>query len=233
MKPFELLSSLSEITYPYPAAQNVIRVVQQGGQMDRLVIARQWLSEGIPFAFRGCPVVYESMRTWLGGQLGVEAKQISLTGSARLGSSLSQRKLGEPFGPSSDLDLFVVSKKLFTAMCDEFRRWSSDFRNGKILPITHAEERYWPENDRIGHNNIRKRGLLDSWMVPNRGGYGMFQKINSKLWMLHEKLKATACAPDVRSVSLRSYESWTCYERQVSMTLRRGANKLTNQQKRC
>ena len=142
VKPFEFSPSLATLTDRYPCAKQVQKVACAGEDTDRIAIARQWLSEGIPFAFRECPAVYESLRAWLSEELDVEAKKISLTGSARLGSSLAPKKLGKPFDPKSDLDLFVVSEKLFQSMCDDFCRWSSDYRNGCISPKNKYKKKY-------------------------------------------------------------------------------------------
>ena len=111
MKPFEFSSTLAAMTDRYPAAEHILKVLCEGWDVDRFAIARQWLSEGIPFAFQRCPAVYESMRSWLSGKLDVEAKEISLTGSARLGSSLKNENFGKPFGPESDLESFYCLEK--------------------------------------------------------------------------------------------------------------------------
>lgn len=217
MKPFEFSSTLAAMTDRYPVAEHILRVLCEGWDVDRFAIARQWLSEGIPFAFQGCPAVYESLRSWLSEKLDVEAKEISLTGSARLGSSLSAKKekFGKPFGPESDLDLFVVSEKLFQSMCDDFLRWSSDFQNRNILPNNKREKKCWSDNNYRGPNLI-ERGFMDSWMIPIRGGYDS-KKIHQTMWELHEKLKATENAPIISKASLRCYKSWKSYERQKSI----------------
>lgn len=219
MKPFEFSPSLAKITDRYPCAKQVRKVACEGEDSDRVAIARQWISEGIPFAFQKCPAVYESLRAWLSEELDVEAKKISLTGSARLGSSLSPKKLGEPFGPKSDLDLFVVSKKLFQLMCDDFCRWSSDYQNGRISPENNKEKGYWKNNNHRGPGLI-KRGFMDSWMVPTRGGYETFKKINQVMDCLIEKLKNTKHAPCPPKASLRCYKSWESYECQILINLK-------------
>ena len=212
MEPFEFSSSLAAMTDRYPVAEHILKALCEGRTEDRLAIARQWLSEGIPFAFQECPAIYESLRSWLSRKLDVEAKEISLTGSARLGSSLKNKNFGRAFRPESDLDLFIVSKKLFQSMCDDFLRWSSDFQNECILPENNKEKRYWPDNNRRGPNLI-KRGFMDSWMVPTRGGYDS-KKIHQTMWKLREKLRATENAPKISKASLRCYKSWKSYERQ-------------------
>ena len=222
MKPFEISATLAAVTDRYPPAEQILRASYEGRASDRVAIARQWLSEGIPFAFRQCPAVYESMRSWLGGRLCVEPKGISLAGSARLGSSLSPRKRGKSFDTWSDLDLFVVSARLFEAMAKDFQRWLLDLREGRILPTNQNEERYWPDNQDRGPGLI-KRGFMDAKMIPTRGGYDS-GRIHQTLWELVERLKATRGGPKISRASLRCYGSWTSYEKQVSMSLKWTAN---------
>lgn len=224
MRPFEFSSTLAAMTDRYPTAEHILRVLCEGWDVDRFAIARQWLSEGIPFAFQKCPAVYESLRSWLSEKLDVEAKEISLTGSARLGSSLKNENFGKPFGPESDLDLFLVSEKLFQSMCDDFLKWSSDFQNGRILPNNKREKKYWPDNNYRGPNLI-ERGFMDSWMIPTRGGYDS-KEIHQTMWDLHEKLKATENAPIISKTSLRCYKSWKSYERQQMINFDSNVEKL-------
>ena len=224
MRPFEFSASLAAVTDHYPVAKDILRVSQEGEVSDRVAIARQWLSEGIPFAFKQCPAVYESMRSWLGWKLCVEAKEISLTGSARLGSSLSPKKLGRPFGPGSDLDLFVVSETLFQSMTRDFQRWLSDLRKGDISPINKNEGNYWPDNKDRGPKLI-KRGFMDASMIPTRGNYDS-RGIHQIRWSLAEKLRVTPGAPDIVRASLRCYRSWKSFERQNSISLQSVANSV-------
>ena len=73
---------------------------------------------------RHCPAVYASMRAWLACELDVHPKEISMTGSGRLGESWVPNQLGIPFGPQSDLDLFLVSSDFFARVEEDFLRWS-------------------------------------------------------------------------------------------------------------
>lgn len=224
MKPFEISASLATITRRYPSAEQLIWAVRQGQYTDRVAIARQWLSEGIPFAFQECPALYESLRSWLSWKLGIRAKEISLVGSARVGSSLAPRKLGNPFGPGSDLDIFVVSECLFVAMGDDYRRWRLDYQHGRISPRNPREEKLWEDNRSRGKGIIR-RGFIDSKMIPTRGGYDS-RSIHQAMWLLVKKLEVTGFGPILRKSWLRCYNSWESVERQISINLKAAADSL-------
>ena len=218
MKPFEFNPSLNEITDRYPACAQLLEALGTSGYSDRVAIARQWLSEGVPSAFEHCPAVFESLRIWLALKLGVKAKEISSVGSARIGWSLAPRKMGKPFDRKSDLDLFVISQRLFLLICKDFCRWNSDYVNGRILPENKREEKYWRDNGRRGSGLI-ERGFMDAKLIPTRGGYDK-HNIHNTMWELVEKLNATVTEPRICRASLRCYDSWTSFEDQISRTLK-------------
>jgi hypothetical protein len=109
MEPFKVSQHLSALVDNYPDANILIDVAKNGGNQSKTAIARLWLSEGIPFSFKQNPALYESVRDWLGTRLDVDPKEISLTGSGRIGQSLAPKKLGANFSEDSDLDFFIVS----------------------------------------------------------------------------------------------------------------------------
>ena len=115
------------LTGTYPRAQDLLEAAAVG-QREKAILARLWISEGIPFAFRGCPGLYEEVRELLAKRLELDAKQISVAGSGRLGYSLAPTKWGEPYGEVlSDLDLFAVSEGLFERLRQDFERWRDDY----------------------------------------------------------------------------------------------------------
>src|SRR3954447_23735874 len=73
--------------------------------------AQLWMTEGIPFAFRHKPMVFQLAREKVAAALSIESKCVSLTGSASTGFSYSPNKFGVGYEPGrSDIDLLVVSE---------------------------------------------------------------------------------------------------------------------------
>ena len=70
------------------------------GQREKAILARLWISEGIPFAFRKCPGLYGEVRDSLAKGLELDAKQISVVGSGRLGYSLAPKRWGTAYDAS-------------------------------------------------------------------------------------------------------------------------------------
>lgn len=226
MKPFSIPDPLRGFTDPYPDPSLVLDVAGRGGNQARIALSRLWLSEGIPYAFRECPAVYESVRSWMSAMLDVPAKGIGVAGSARLGASLNPRKLGRPFtDDTSDLDLFIVSKSLFEQLRVEFCQWSLAFESGDIAAGNPTEEGYWRDNNRRGPGLI-DCGFLDQIMIPNREQYPVTRNISNSMWLLVEKLNLTPSAPRPTKASVRCYRSWSSFVDRISLNLRDGADSL-------
>ncbi len=218
MEPFKVSKYLSDIKNIYPDAQQILDAAEHGGEKARHAIARQWLSEGIPYAFKDCPGVYESVREWMATRLDVDPKEVNLTGSARLGQSLSPNKVGKPFDNESDLDIFIVSSNLFDKLKTEFNEWSYDYESENISASNKREEKLWKDNLYRCPKNIL-RGFIDSNLIPNRKKYSYAQNVAQTMYMLKEKLSATKYAPKICHASVRCYKSWDSYVRQISLGL--------------
>jgi len=179
-----------------------------------------WLTEGLPFAFRAAPAVYEDVRGWLGARLDVHAKQITMIGSARLGYSLAPApRFGRPFSEKSDLDLSIISDELFQRVGSAFESFCADYRARKVVPRTIYERRFWDENIAFGERNI-PRGFFDANKVPNLARYEVIQRVNQSMWDLLKRLEATAEAPRVRRASTRIYRDWRAFVDRVSLNLK-------------
>ena len=215
---FGVGTQLAKLKGAYPRPQDVLEAVAVG-QREKAILARLWISEGIPFAFRRCPGLYEEVRALLAKRLELDAKQISVVGSGRLGYSMAPSKWGKPYEEvSSDLDLFAVSEGLFQRLREDFECWRDDFSSGAAQPST-AEQDYWNANSIETPKNIRK-GFIGSKRVPNREKYGEFFGMNGCLADIWIKLQNVDEGPKPReSLTLRCYRDWPSYESQMTVSL--------------
>lgn len=218
MEPFKVPNSLKNLTDPYPHPKILLDAAHSGGEPARIALAQLWLSEGIPHGFHCCPAIYDAVRCWLSNRLGVHPKEISLVGSARLGKSLSPENLGNPFDSESDLDLFIVSSKLFDELRQDFCRWSFDYENERIKPSNENSAKYWRRNHLGVPKNIQ-RGFIDTYKIPNYPAYCNAQKVNDTMSLLTKKLKITPKAPNPKNASVRCYSSWSSFVRQMLRNL--------------
>jgi hypothetical protein len=185
----------------------------------REIVARLWLTEGVPSAFSDCPAVYEDLRGWLAPRLAVHPKQITLIGSARAGYSLAPPPdFGRPFGASSDLDLSVVSLELFERVAESYLRFASDVDAGTTVARSAREASYWSENIDFGKRNA-PRGFLDPNKVPNFDRYPIAKVISQSMWTLKTRLDATRGAPEITRASVRVYRDWQSLVDRVSLNL--------------
>ena len=220
MTPFEVPHSLETFADTCPSVSDVLAIANKGGSNACAALARTWLSEGIPVVFRDCPAVYDSMRVWLADRLSIHAKQIGLTGSARLGSSFVPKKAGKPFGPSSDLDLYVISETLFAAYRADFFTWRDDFRSGRVTANNAIEQGYWKSNAKETPDNIKRRFIDVGRRIPARRQYKTAQQTLNAMFQLIGKLKATPRSPSPVKASVRCYADWESFVEQVSLSLK-------------
>ena len=218
-QPFATSLRLTGLSYPFPTSDELREALSNGNKREREAFIRQWLSEGVPFAFQECPGVYEEMRTWLGRRLDVHPKEVTLIGSGRIGYSLAGgKKFGRRFDGNSDLDLVVVSTSLFSLLTQTFHRFADDYERGRVVPKNDREAELWPENIKVCRSNAG-RGFLDSSKVPNYDRYPVVQNVNSAAWYLTKRLAETPGAPNVQRASFRAYRCWRSFVRQVSFNL--------------
>lgn len=217
MGPFTVAESIRDLRGPYPSASRLLHAAA-GGEEARLALVQLWMTEGIPHAFEDCPGVYASMRTWLGTKLAVHPKEISMTGSGRLGESWAPKKLGRPFTRDSDLDLFVVSADFFAQIKREFECWKTDYDEGVVTPQNRQQAVYWRSNRRYGPRNIHS-GFIDARKIPPWDRYATAQYVTDMMWRTGEKLKVTLGAPVVREVSVRAYRDMKSLADQQSLNL--------------
>lgn len=76
-------------------------------------IVDQYLFRGTPFAFRTSHASYDFLVELLANNLGLFADSITMVGSGRIGFTLDPDRFGAPFSVRSDLDVVVVSERMF------------------------------------------------------------------------------------------------------------------------
>jgi hypothetical protein len=219
IRPFDVDENLRSLQVRFPDSDFLKEFIRRSNQHSREIFVRQWLTEGEPFAFRGCPAIFEELRGWLGSRLDISPKTITLLGSARLGYSLAPMpKYGTPFSAESDLDLAVVACDLYQAIRAEFGAFEADYKNNRATPRNTRERSYWDENIRVGNRNLRS-GFFDVNKIPYWNQYRVAQLTGHTMWLLCRKLSVTTDGPRPRKASLRVYRDWEALIDRVSQNL--------------
>lgn len=219
MHPFDIPQSIIHLTESYPEAKVIMAAARKGGRTELHAIARLWLSEGIPFAFRATPGLYEIVREWIATRLFIHPKELTLIGSARQGSSIAPPpKTGKPFDDESDLDWSAISQSLFARCSEEFEGWAADYRNGIVQPRQHAERQYWDDNLATCPGTVR-RGFIDPYKVPTWDRYPLSQLIGNTMWLVSGKCRSTIRAPMFKKSTIRVYKDWNAFIKQLAINL--------------
>jgi len=226
MKAFELSESFADFYEIYPAPKDFVQVAKHATFKEKHGIARLWLSEGIPYAFKNYPILYETIREWLASKIDIHPKEITLIGSARIGYCLARpSEFGKPFNAKLDFDFSAISEKLFNQCVEAFRSWSEDYSKKVVSPKNRKENFFWDRNLEIVPKNI-DRGFIDTHKIPLRDMYPIAQKIRQAMWILQEKLKQTANAPIASKMSIRVYMDWHAFIRQLEINLTYAINAI-------
>jgi len=187
---------------------------------EQLGFIRLWLTEGIPFAFRSYPAIYEAVRAWVALRLDIHPKEITVIGSARIGFSLAPAPaFGTPYGEHSDLDFAVVSKPYFDMLRTTFTVWQSDFQGDIVHPRNEYERSLWTSNVSVVPRGIAD-GYLDPGKIPTWNRYPVAQRFAQTMYSLREKFSLTAAWPAASKASIRVYGSWDSLIRRVASNLR-------------
>jgi hypothetical protein len=204
----------------FPSPEQLQAALTKAPRLASQIVARLWLTEGIPAAFLSSPYVYEDLRGWLSSRLNVHPKEVTLIGSARIGYSLAPPPaFGRQFRASSDLDLSIVSDDLFQRVAAASTQFSVDFRAGSVAANRQDERDRWESNIAFIERNL-SRGFVDPNKLPNLDRYPVIQQVGQAMWLLKKKLEVTPGAPRVRRASTRVYRDWRSFIERVSFNLR-------------
>jgi hypothetical protein len=198
----------------YPNPLLLKKVYLNTNYSERLGIIRLWITEGIPYAFKSHPLLFEEIRNFIAKSLKINTKEVSLVGSARIGYSLSKKEWGRPFNSNSDFDFIIVSNTLFANIVEEFQSWASDFGTRKIIPKDINETNTWLNNIKLLDKNIPK-GFIQTKLIPYNDNYTTIKKCYDTTWLLKKKFSATEAVPKVSDTSIRVYSSWKSCVKQM------------------
>ena len=98
------------MTGVYPTRDEFVELLKSD---DLRQLVRDRLFAGLPFVYRDSPETYDDLRHRLAVALNVLDSDVTIVGSGRLGFSLSPDNFGAAFRDESDLDVLVVSDRLF------------------------------------------------------------------------------------------------------------------------
>lgn len=224
MTPFDL-SILPKAAFDrYPSPVELLQYSRQLSKLELTGYLRHQVTEGIPFVFLNNPLLYEVVREWLSKKLEVHARDVTLIGSGRMGFSMAPAPdFGAPYTTASDLDLTIVSAKLFAELKQTFDQWKNDYDVGTVKPKSIREEGFWNDNLQRLPSNFSNH-FVDTYKIPNV--YSKTISINSVLWELSRKLEATSSFFIAPKISARVYKNWEAFSRQFMVNFNRAISNV-------
>jgi hypothetical protein len=215
MRGFEISDAGRRLVAQFPVADLLADLLPKLGEDEVKSFLRQWVAEGIPFAFRECPLIYEHLRSWMGYRLQVEPRNITIIGSARLGWSLSNgQKFGKQYSHESDLDFAIISERLFAHVVADFELWKSKIDRG--------QERFVDEHGRKSMD-VLPANIAQCFIDAYKLDYHRYLQhvvivtdTESYAW---QKLQSTEGAPASRNLSIRVYADFEAFFRQMKLNL--------------
>jgi len=212
--PFNISSHGKKFLKLYPDPSELKNTFIQTNKGERLGIIRLWITEGIPFAFKDYPLLYEDARAFIASGVKVETKEVSLVGSARIGYSLSKHKWGRPFSINSDFDFTIVSNKLYASIVGDFQKWVKDLETGQYLPKDEKSMDIWLSNIRYLDEQIPK-GFIQTKMIPYHINYPAVKHCYDTIYLFKKRWGITETAPRISDASIRVYSSWKSCVNQI------------------
>lgn len=217
--PFVLSEHAALLHGVYPDSAELKKIFSKVTETERLGIIRLWITEGIPFAFKDYPLLYEETREFISKGLNVNPKEITLVGSARIGYSLKKKAWGKAFSNESDLDFTIVSNDLYKKLVSDFQLWVGEFGTGKIIPNNEKQTENWLKSITTVNQNIPK-GYINTKDLFSHNDYTTVKNCYRTMTKLKEKLEITKKSPSISDASIRVYSNWKNCVRQVEINFK-------------
>lgn len=217
--PFTLSQGPDILKSIYPSSEQIKNGFIHASETERYGIIRLWMTEGIPFAFKDHPLIYEEVREFISKGVKVHPKEITLVGSARIGYSLKPNVWGRKFTKKSDMDFTIISNVLFTRLVKDFQKWAGDIESKKILPRSPYQLQDWLESIMTVNMNISKGYIYTKNLFPHNNYPAVVQSYHT-MFRLKKILSITPDSPEISDVSIRVYSSWYNCIRQIQINFK-------------
>lgn len=226
-KPFLISDDVKQLRQQYPVAEHIKESYAKASKNERKGIIRLWITEGIPYAFKDNPLLYEEVRSFIASELKINPKEITLVGSGRTGYSLKPKVWGNTFSEKSDLDFTIISNEFYSKLVADYQKWVGDIESKKILPENPYQLKKWLECIITVNSNIPKGYIYTKNLHPH-SFYPTVLKSYCTIDNLRRKLLHTHNCPKIYDLSIRIYSSWDNCIKQLHINLNSALNLWDN-----
>jgi hypothetical protein len=197
------------------------------------VLAKRYLLTGLPFVFKDQPHKYLAFREAAGRIFDVAPQQIAVMGSARFGFSTSPRKQeggAKPLDENSDMDLVVISPKIFQSALELFSKFCFEQlrRHPKLKSDAAGNEKMEIDKSILLAFRRRAKALFYGYVSPNDLEDGTIEK--QRFYDMQREaatqLFGTAPPGPINRIGVRIYRDWDTAERAYEFSFRRLAETM-------
>lgn len=136
----------------FTTAEEFLRLVQT---VELRQLAEDHVLNGIPWVCRSHPEHYQALKLHIAVSLDIPPSEVMVVGSGRSGFSLSPDTFPRPFHAGSDIDVVVVSSRLFDVIWMTLARWGHPRRNSLW-----GYEQTWMKR--------QQEGVFWGWLQPEQ-----------------------------------------------------------------
>lgn len=178
-----------------------------------------YIAEALPVAFTEHLPSYDRARKILANALRVDYRDIQITGSAKLGFSLSPDKYLKDFDPgSSDIVLFVVNKYSYDAINRDAKNFCDSVASGELTANRDRKQKIWEENVAILRRNA-PHSFIDAKYIPSIAKFPEAQKTHEAAYKFIVNLSHFSKVTLAKKCSIRVYANWGAAMRRISYNI--------------
>lgn len=202
----------------YIKGENFDAIYYNGVDIEQNSLLLHYVIDNPPFAFREQPLLYDQMRQFIAIRIGVLPNDIKLIGSAKTGFSISINEFGRPYNFNSDFDFAIVNRELFSKLCEEYKYWRHEYKNGNVVPQNDTERGYWNSNVFVVEKNIERK-FIDADKLPARKDVcPTVQNIRNTMWQVKDNLEKYNDI-NIRKASARIYSDFSSFYGQTLLNI--------------
>ena len=151
------------------------KVIIENSTISDLEIVQGYITHGSPFVFTGDEQKYFLLKKEIADHLGLNPQSVIMIGSAKLGFSINPLKLWKPFNDESDIDMVIISDRIFL----EFWRELFNFNIG-LQVRSEDEDRMYRSFLEYFFKGWLRPDLFPFQYVGRREWFNFFKSISYK-----------------------------------------------------
>lgn len=159
-------------------------------------IVRKFLCFGIPHVFEGKDFEYFELKDIIAKHFGIHPNEVLIVGSGKLGFSIAPQKLWKPFDINSDIDIAIISPKIFEKYWTILRDIDID-----TLPRNVKQDEDYQEFLLY---------LFKGWLRPDK--FNSKHKISNEWFKFFKSLKSIVSENKEHDVNAGIYKNFDAFE---------------------